>query len=217
MTRTLLQALLFLPCIAHGAVTLAQIETFDTPTARQIGNPAFGIPSIRPNFGPNGTGDPALLTSISAGTGPTSRLIIFNTSYWAGNYTSAGVTALKMDLRNTSSGNLFIRIALNGPGGWFVTDGQSVNAGLGYATFLFDVQPSTLNPAKSNGTTLGSDANATLAGVSQVRILHSIAENSARGEVANATLRIDNITAVPEPRITLLMAFLLTFFLKRKR
>lgn len=216
-TRFLLQTLLLIPCIAHGTISLSQVETFDSPTGWQIGVVGLGIPSIQPNFGPNGPGDFALQTSSSPGGGSGSRLIIFNSSDWTGNYTSNGVSGLSMDLRNTGSANLFMRIAVNGPGGWFVTDGQAVNTGLGYANFLFDLTPVGLSPAKANGPDLGTDVQATLAAVTQARILHTVADNSAIGEVASATIRIDNITAIPEPRIALLIGFSLIFFAKRKR
>jgi hypothetical protein len=203
--------------MSHASVTLSQVETFDSATAWQIGNQNLGIPTIRPNIGPNGTDDFALQTSSSVGSSAASRLIIFNTSNWAGDYTGSGVTGLSMDLRNTGSSDLFMRIAVNGPGGWFVTDGQAVNTGLGYATYLFDLSSAGLSPAKANGPDLGTNAAATLADVTQIRILHSFEENSSRGEVANATLRIDNITAIPEPRIAVLTSLALIFFIKWKR
>lgn len=215
--RRLLLTLLLLPGISDGAVTLSQVETFDSPTTWRIGMLNFGIPSIQPNLGPNGGGDFALLTSSSPGNGPTSRLVIFNTIDWAGDYTSAGVSSLRMDLRNTGSGNLFIRIAVNGPGGWFVTDGQAVNSGLGYASYLFDIRPASLSPGKTMTSPLGDDVQATLSSVTQVRILHSVADASVIGEVANAQLRIDNITAVPEPRVPLLLGLTLVFCNFRRR
>jgi hypothetical protein len=213
----LLKVFLFVPCVTHGAVFSSQVETFDAPTDWRIGRQNFGIPSINANFGPEGAGDFALLTSSSAGGGPTSRLIIFNEGDWAGNYSGSGVTGLSMDLRNTGQGDLFIRIAVNGPGGWFVTDGQAVDAGLGYANFLFDLRPVAFNPARSNDPTLGTDIDATLADTTQIRILHSLADGDVRGEVGNATLRIDNITAVPEPAIPLILSLSLILFVKRKR
>lgn len=214
---SLIKALLLFPGITHGAVFATQVETFDSPTDWRIGKQSFGIPSINANLGPEGGGDFALLTSSSAGNGPTSRLIIFNKGDWAGNYTGNGVTSLSMDLRNTGGGDLFIRIAVNGPGGWFVSDGHSVDAGLGYANFLFDLRPEALNPASTDGSTLGNDPDATLASVTQIRILHNDAENSALGKVANATLRIDNITAIPEPGIPLIISISVILFTKRKR
>lgn len=214
---TLLKVLFFVPSITHGAVFSSQVETFDSPTDWRIGRQNFGIPSINANLGPEGIGDFALLTSSSAGNSSTSRLIIFNEGDWAGNYSGNGVTGLSMDLRNTGQGDLFIRLAVNGPGGWFVTDGQAVDAGLGYANFLFDLRPVALSPARARDPIFGTDVDATLAATTQIRILHSVADQDARGEVGNASLRIDNITAVPEPGIPLIISFSLILFTKRKR
>jgi hypothetical protein len=215
--RTVFQSLLLLSSSAYGAISLSLIETFDSPTTWQIGQQGLNTPSILPNSGPEGGGDFALLASSSVGGGPASRLIIFDNTTWTGDYSTAGVTGLRMDFRNTSAGNLFMRIAVNGPGGWFVTDGQSVNAGLGYASYLFNVTPAGLQPAANNSMALGTDVDATLAAVSQIRILHNPTGGSVIGQQANATLRIDNITAVPEPKATLLIALSLVFLTKRKR
>ncbi|MGB6221582.1 hypothetical protein [Haloferula sp.] len=214
--RFALKTLFVLPSLAGGAVMLNQVETFDNPTDWTSGSRNPTPPIIRPSTGPNGSGDSALQISSSVGNGPGSRLISFNQGDWSGNYSGQGITGLSMDLRNTGASNLFVRIAVNGPGGWFVTDGQAVNSGLGYATFLFGIEPAQLNPAATR-VTLGDDAGATLADVSEIRILHSFANSSALGEVANASLRVDNITAVPEPGVGLLAGLSLLFLRFRKR
>lgn len=205
-----------LPAASHGAVFLNQIETFDSPTDWTSGSRNPTPPIIRPSTGPDGAGDPALQISSSVGGGPGSRLIAFNRGDWTGNYSAQGITGLSLDLRNTGQSNLFVRIAVNGPGGWFVTDGQAVNSGLGYASFLFGIEPAQLSPAATQSS-LGDDPNATLADVTEIRILHSVADQSAIGEVANATLRVDNITAIPEPSFGIIAGLSLIFLRFRKR
>lgn len=214
--RTAFKTFLILPSLCHGAVMLNQIETFDTPTDWASGSINPTPPVIRPSIGPDGSGDSALQISSSVGNGAGSRLIAFNRGAWTGDYSGQGIGGLSMDLRNTGQGNLFVRIALNGPGGWFVTDGQSVNSGLGYATFLFGITPAQLNPAATRAI-FGDDPDATLADVTEIRILHNTADQSALGEVANANLRVDNITAIPEPGIGLIAGCLLLFLGFRKR
>ena len=215
--KSVISLALLLPSIASGAISLSLVENFSSPTTWTSGSPNPTPPVIRENFGPAGTGDSALLVVSSVGSGPGSRLITFDQSTWTGNYSGQGVTGLRMDLRNTGTSNLFIRIAVNGPGGWFVSDGHAVDAGLGYANFLFDLSPAALNPAKTNNPILGTDRDATLASVTEVRIIHNTASDSAIGAEANASLRIDNITAVPEPKTAMLFGLMLTIFIKRKR
>ncbi|MEM9236822.1 MAG: hypothetical protein AAGB14_08590 [Verrucomicrobiota bacterium] len=209
-------SLLAASTLSVQAVSLLQVETFDSPTGWTSGNPNPNPPQINPVAGPGGIGDPGLLVSSSVGSSAGSRLVTFNTTDWTGNYSGAGVTALSMDLRNTGSDDLFVRIAVNGPGGWFVTDSQEVGSGLGYATFLFDITPVSLSPAQDRSSPLGNDVDATLASVTQARILHNATGGLAIGAVANAELRIDNITAVPEPKVPVLVGLALLFCIKRK-
>lgn len=203
---------------AHGAVTLFQPETFDLATFWQSGSPNSTPPSVIPNGGPMGTGDSFLQITSDVGGGAGSRLIAFNSSSdWTGNYTAAGVSGLTMDLRNGGQGSLFVRVAVNGPGGWFVTDAREVAAGRGFENFSFDLEAGALTPARVNSPTLGTDAGATLAGVTQLRILHNPDHGDARGAVATAALRVDNITAVPEPGLGALIAVSFGMFAFRKR
>lgn len=176
-----------------GAVTLFQTETFDAPTGWTSGTQNPNPPTIQPDSGPLGPGDPALRIGANGGSGPGSRLIAYNTTDWAGSYTEAGVGSLTMDLRNVGLVDLTIRVAVTGPGGWFVTPGQAINRFQPWSSHEFSLVPAELFSAG------GSDAAATLADVTEIRILHGTSNSSFRGDTTSGQLLVDNLTAVPEP------------------
>src|SRR6516225_5569388 len=94
-------ALLFLMPAVGLAVTFPQVDNFQGGTTLNWTN--GGAPTISnvPDGGPNGAGDSFLqVTSSGIGTGG-SRLITFNITQWAGNYTSTGanVAEVSMDLK----------------------------------------------------------------------------------------------------------------------
>jgi hypothetical protein len=194
---------------AFGAVTLLQTDTFDTLGGWTSGSPNPNPPSILADSGPLGGGDSALHV-IANGGGAGGRLVTFNRSTWIGDFSDAGVTSITMDLRNLGTSPLSVRIAFNGPGGWWITAAESVPAFAGWANHAFDIQASAL--IASDG---GTNAAATLGGVTEMRILHSPLPDHT-GFAISSTMLVDNVTAVPEPSALLLLACS-PLFLKRKR
>ncbi|BCX47994.1 hypothetical protein HAHE_19020 [Haloferula helveola] len=194
---------------AH-AVVLFQLETFDSPTNWTSGAQNPSPPVITFNTGPTGTGDSSLQITSSPGSGPGSRLIAYNEVDWAGDYLGAGIHALTMDLRNQSSISSYIRVAVNGPGGWFVTPAQELGRFSTWTSASFDLTPGSLIDVG------GSDAAATLGNVTEIRILHSTTD-SFRGETGLRTLRVDNIQAVPEPSVGLLALGAALFSFRRRK
>ncbi len=209
-----------LPCIAFvsaclaiaadAAVTLNQIETFSDFNGWTSGDPNPNPPVILVNSGPLGSGDNALKVTSNGGTGPGSRLIVFNTTLWAGDYTTAGILGIAADLRNSGTTTLSFRVAFDGPGGKFVTPVSTITAFSGWVHRVFDIQPGALISAG------GSNAAATLAGVSEIRILHS-ATVDYRGAQVSSGFLVDNIGAVPEPAMGVLFCLSGVVFLFRKR
>jgi hypothetical protein len=193
-----------------AAVTLGQIEDFSGVNGWSSGYPNPNPPVIVPDSGPLGGGDSSLRLTSNGGSGPGGRLVVFNNTLWTGNYTAAGITGIAADLRNTGTNTLSFRLAFNGPGGWFVTPAAPVAAFTGWTRQEFTVNPVSLVSAG------GNDAAATLADVSELRILHSSAAEF-RGAQVTGSFMVDGIQAIPEPSEWILaaMAGIGTFFRKR--
>jgi hypothetical protein len=185
-------------------IELDQIDDFENQTTQgwQVGfrgdNPANVVD-------PADSGNRALQMTAEGGGGSNSRLISFNTLQWQGDYTGAGVTRVLIDVNNVGGTALTLRFSLDGPGGQFsMTDGIAVPSGSGW---LRDLEfPITSADLTSVG---GVDPDATLADVAQLRFMHSTvpAWRSQDGIPAIvATLLIDNVQGLPEPRAPLLQA-----------
>ena len=198
---------------SRAAVTLYQTESFNTLGGWTSGTPNPVPPVILPDAGPSGSGDGALrITANGSSSGPGGKLVVFNRTTWTGDYTGAGVVSIAADLRNMgTSGDLSVRLAFNGPGGWFVTAIAPAPRFDGWSSADFDLRPTALT-AVSGGT----NAAATLAGVTEMRILHSAAADH-QGAVVSGILLVDQLRAVPEPSAMGLLAGSLLVFLKRKR
>src|SRR5437899_7506628 len=95
-------ALGLMPSMAAGQIMFGQVDDFQDGTAaawQQGGsspNPPFNVS----NGGPNGIGDAYLRTISTGGGGPGSKMIMFNTAQWSGDYVSAGVTRITAQLAN---------------------------------------------------------------------------------------------------------------------
>jgi hypothetical protein len=195
---------------AAAAVTLNQIETFSALNGWESGDPNPNPPSILANSGPLGSGDAALRVTSNGGTGAGSRLVVFNTTLWSGDYIASGIVAIAADLRNSGSTTLSMRIAFDGPGGKFVTAPSAIVAFSGWVHSIFDIKPGSLISAG------GNNAAATLASVTEMRVLHSSTVDY-RGAQVSSSFLVDNIQAVPEPAAALFFVFggSLSFFRKR--
>ena len=207
----LILGFLMLMVPANAAVTLNQIETFATLGgwgSGSSGNP--NPPAILTDSGPLGTGDSSLKVTANGGGGAGSRLVALNTSAWAGDYSGQGIVSLAANLRNLGSTPLSIRVAFNGPGGRFVTDAVLVAAFVGWVQHVFDIRPVSL----LNAT--GSDAAATMAAVTEARILHSSTVDFRGADVSSSFL-VDNLQAVPEPHSCMLLILAGPLLCFRKR
>ena len=143
-------------------------------------------PRVEPDNGPSGVGDHMMRLEADGGIGAGSRSGVFNETQWAGDYTAQGITEISMDLNNLGFTTLHIRIGLRGSGG-DIASVQSFELAdnSGWTTVSFPIEP-----GEFTGT--GVDPAATLASVTQFRILHNPLPDF-RGEPILATLGIDNI------------------------
>ena len=105
---------------------------------------------------------------------------------------------------------LSMRIAVNGPGGWFVTTASPVAAFSGWTNQVFDLRPVALVSAG------GGDASATLAAVSELRILHSTVVDY-RGAKVSSGFMVDNVRAIPEPSVVMFCGLAVLIIPFRKR
>jgi hypothetical protein len=196
---------------ANSAVTLNQIETFATLGGWGSGGGANpNPPTILTDSGPLGIGDSSLKVTANGGGGAGSRLVALNTSAWAGDYSGQGIVSLAASLRNLGSTPLSIRVAFNGLGGRFVTDAVLVAAFAGWVQHVFDIRPVSLL------STGGSDAAATMASVSEARILHSSTVDYKGADVSSSFL-VDNLQAIPEPHSSMLLLLAGPLLCFRKR
>ena len=160
-----------------------------------LGNIITGSPGL------TGSEDQGMIITSTGTGGAGSKLVAFNKSQWTGDHTAAGIRGILMDLHNAGDTPLNIRLAIDGAGGKFsTTSAIALAAQSGWTSALF---PTTAGDwtAVSGGT----DIAATLAGITEIRIL-SAAAPSWQGETVAAELHVDNIRAIPEPATLGLLA-----------
>ena len=206
------QMLFGLAGLSMASTTLAspvvgQIDTFEDGTTDQwaIGTMASASERPRnvPSGGPAGAGDHYLLLTAKGGTGPASRLIVQNLSTrWKGNFITAGVGAIDVDLENFGTRALPMRMDLgSGSGNGYVTNAVSLPADGRWHHVLFSLDASNMHGF--NGPT---SYPVFLRNVGVMRILAE-ASPGGMGDPIAGSFGADNIRALPEPEaIGFLMA-----------
>ncbi|MEM6252530.1 MAG: calcium-binding protein [Cyanobacteria bacterium P01_D01_bin.156] len=164
-----------------------------------IGNPAVhpNPPANVASGGPDGADDNFLQTQSTGGGGAGSRLAFFNEgAAWTGDYAGDGVTGVTATANNQGSSDIVLRVALDGAGGRFVTtEGITLAPGSGWQDVAFSIEAADLTAVG------GTDVNATLGDVSQIRFINS-STPSYQGAAVPAQLGIDNIaTVIEEPPV----------------
>lgn len=191
------------------AATLHIAATFqDGSTSNWTsGDPNPQKPSVVEDTGPTGPGDHHLGVFATGTSGPGGRLVTFNESPpWTGNYSAAGITSLDAVLRNTGTGTLTIRVALDGPGGRYSTTNTAVLPSPSLWTpASFSLLPNDLAHVPGTGT---GNPLETLAAVSQIRLIHNPTP-AFKAIPTPASLSVDNLSLVPEPSTTIFL--ILTF------
>lgn len=182
------------------AVTLNQVDNFQAPG---VAGWTVGKPDVHPappkwivNGGPTGTLDNFLQVQGFGGEGAGSKPNMFNTQQWAGDYRSAGITAIELDVKYLGQGpeTMHVRVGLEGPSG-FVWSAHAEPVGPGTAApwfhAVFPIDPTNLE---------GGDAIAVLSNVSKLRLYHApVGQHPSVAPALDVRIGYDNIRAVGEP------------------
>lgn len=191
-----LAGVLSLAVARAGAVTLNSPDTFegsgtDGWTSGLV-NP--NPPLLMTGGGPDGDDDGYLLLRANGLFGAGSKLVAFSGAQWAGNYTAAGVQAIRLDVNNFGATDLNLRLEFEGGFNTATTlVPVTLASGSGWQSVIFPLLPADLGGAA-----------ATMDNVLRFRLIHTGLGDFAPLTVA-AQLGIDNVTAVPEPGRALLL------------
>ena len=199
----LLALLLFAP--PASAIVFGQLDTFQDGTTNGWTNGPFAVPVTNINGGgPGGPGDRYIQVTAD-GSGAGGRLTTFNFTTWTGDFISAGITTLEIDLLNESAVPLSIRFAFkvelvqNAPG--YLTAPMLLPVGSGWQHFSISITAANVIPVNSP-----SPYNTFFSNIMETRIIHSVGANDVNGDPVVGQLGIDNIHAIPETSITALAA-----------
>jgi hypothetical protein len=197
---------------ARAELMVGQVDTFQDGTTQEWrAGGLMGLPPIPPTNiatgGPAGAADSYLQLTATGGSGPGSRLSAFNLSQWAGDYIDAGITEIRMDVRNFGPDDASLRLLLADPAGGppsniAITQSVFVPGGSDWTSVSFAIDAASLIPILGNAATALSSAT-------ELRIFHNPAADFPGPPVGppavNLVLGVDNIRAVPEPESTLLL------------
>ena len=206
----LVLAVLMLIGARASAIVVGQLDDFQNGTLQ--GWTGGATPSNVASGGPAGSGDRYL--EIDAANG---KLGTYNRTQWTGNYSSAGVGALRFALNNAGPDPVAVRISVIGPTAAtaFTTANETVlPAQSGWVLVDFALDEASLT--RTSGTATLAQ---TLASVTKLLLRHDPDPISPPGEsnLVSATLGIDNVTALPEPGSALLLASGLTALASLRR
>ena len=178
------------------AITLGQIDDFEDGTVLgwREGGPSPNDPFPVASGGPSGPGDGYLENRSSGFFGAGSRMVMFNTSSWSGDWNDEGIQKITAHMANFGATDLFMRIAIqgDGTGRYSSTDAVVLPADGLWREVTFGVSTSDL-------TLIGgaSSLDQVLASVSILRILSARFGPNWVGDAVVGDLGVDNIRAVP--------------------
>jgi hypothetical protein len=206
-TIRMLVAAVGLTTTASALITTSSRDDFSaTSEGWRVGS--VGVPPTRiAAAGPDG--QIGYLSHFSDGGGSNGKWLMWSDeSKWQGDYLAAGVTGINL-WANVSSGSspVGLRVAFDGPGGWFYSSAQSVGAG--WASYSFDLMQANFTFASGSGSGVFLD---TFSSVTRFEILaggggvawRAVGDILAPGTSVN-TILLDDIRAVPEPSAYVLL------------
>jgi len=202
-----------------AAATIGQVDTFEDGTTMGWFVPGMSPnpPANSPTGGPGGAGDSYLVLTSNGGMGPGGRLAVLNDSQWTGDYLTAGIVTISMDVQNFGPSDVYLRLLLEDfagmgpPVNLALTQAALVSAGSGWQKVSFSLRPVDL-------VTLFGTAEAAVANVDTLRIFHNPDPDFPGPGVGIppivTAIGVDNLTAsgVPEPSTTVLGLSSLAFF-----
>jgi hypothetical protein len=197
-------------------ITLGQIDDFQSlmTVGWTMGPNSPQLPFVVNTGGPLGAND-AFVKAVSTGTtGANSKMIMFNQQQWTGNYISAGVTGITTEMANLGSNPLYMRVAIQDTFGseYGSTTAVPLPPDGHWYPVSFDMTASGLSFIQG-----GSSLNTALSNVGVLRILSAKNGPQFVGDTVQATLGVDDISALPEPSITpVIVAFTLCLARYRK-
>ncbi len=189
--------ILFSSLTVLAQVTAGQIDDFEDETVQGwfegilSPNPPINITTD----GPSGVNDHYLQDDSAGGTGSGSKMVIRNTTQWAGNYTSEGIIAIRFNARVITE-DLDNRIAMTGGGGAIGSkNAVTVIAGSGWTSIVIPIAFGDMQTVTANGAVAGFDIAATLSNCTEFRILSNNIP-SYNGESIASRIEIDNVEAL---------------------
>ena len=178
------------------AQTVGQVDDFDTPANEQgWKHDDFGTSPNPPSMQTTGGIDGNFLKNISTGVmGAGGRFLIRNVSQWTGNYISAGIESISVQVRNNSAVPVNLRYVIRKTSensNWISTSSVDVPATSGWVTVVFPI--TEINMTQTGNTTpTYSDV---LSACDEVRIVSVAGSPDYRGDRIVADVDFDNITA----------------------
>lgn len=187
---------LFMVFYLNAQINSGQISDFQDGTTQGWSNgPTSPNPPVNiPDGGPNGSGDRFLREVSAGGSGPGSKLVVFNDeNEWQGNYTAANVGSITFHAKNAGTTNLSLRIAMEG--GNDTSEMVTTNF-VALPASQTDWILITIPILASDFTVLNglNSAAEILADMSDIRII-SNPNLEFQGESIDGTLDLDNIMA----------------------
>ena len=193
----ILFCLIFVYSLSYSQVTAGQVDDFEDATTQ--GWIHGGVSSNPPTNQLVGGIDGNFLRNISSGTtGSGSRHSVLNRTQWIGDFITAGIPSITMDVRNNGATTLNLRLAFASQSAfssivphWVSTNSIDIAPGSGWVNITFPIEEAHMS--QSPFTQPDTYANV-LGACVQMRIISAAALNH-KGDVIAGELDIDNITA----------------------
>jgi hypothetical protein len=189
------------------AIVNGQIDTFSSDIASWSGAAPTWIST-------GGTPAGYLQLTSSGGSGSGGRMAGFNTAQWSGNFATAGVTSIGVDMENTGQNQVEMRLtffALDSTQ-WVSNNSLVLNPGSGWVHVNYALNAGNFTSSNGGATSFAS----TMTGVIRMMLRHDPLPVSSTGVPIVAQIGIDNVQAVPEPASLTAVGLGLVALLRRR-